>query len=235
MKNNDKLLNTLFLVTLGIAALSWPAAILAMGILSRSFLYTLLIMLACAVFVFGCYKFLVQKSYDTKNRSTYWLSMLAGLGLALWTFVQVRLSWVGVVLCVLELIPVVWERQNKIKEDRRLDGYMAAKRQTDADRILRATQATNMRDYASALGLNYIPAGPSTAQRRVVSQFASHLPCQHCSQPQAAKEWPANGDMTALYYQKEPGRYSLKMTCPNCGRDWYVVWDQDPGPFLPLA
>jgi hypothetical protein len=217
------------------AILSWIAAIIFMGVLSRSMLYTLLTIIACAIFVFGAIKFLGQRSYNTKNRSLYWVLMLAGLLLALWTYSKIGRYWAALILAVVELVPMLLERQQKVNEDRHLDIHLYGRPQTDADRILRATQATNMRDYASALGLNYIPAGGAVERPRATSQFASHLTCQHCSQPQSAKEWPANGDMVALYYQKEPGRFSLKMTCPNCGKDWYVVWDQDPGPFLPLS
>jgi len=39
-----------------------------------------------------------------------------------------------------------------------------------------------------------------------------------------------NGDATPFYFQDEPGRYTLKVSCPHCGKDWYVVWDDDPGP-----
>jgi hypothetical protein len=67
-----------------------------------------------------------------------------------------------------------------------------------------------------------------------ISQFAGELPCQHCFKPQRAREWPINGDNVPFYYQKDPGNYSLKLTCPDCGKDWYVVWDQNPGPITPL-
>lgn len=34
--------------------------------------------------------------------------------------------------------------------------------------------------------------------------------------------------------QEEPGNYTLKVTCPNYKKDWYVVWDNNPGPIKPL-
>jgi hypothetical protein len=235
MKISDKLLDKLILVTLALAALSWLAAIVIMGIISRSVLYTVLTVLAAAAGLFGLYKYLAQSSYERKMNSLTVLLVGIGLILSVWTFSHIRLTWAWLILCLLQILPLVFLRQSKINEDRRMDIHLYGRPQTDADRIRRATQATNMRDYASALGLNYIPAGGAAVRPRATSQFASHLTCQHCHQPQPAREWPVNGDMVAIYYQKEPGRYSLKMTCPHCGKDWYVVWDQDPGQILPLA
>jgi len=61
-----------------------------------------------------------------------------------------------------------------------------------------------------------------------ISQFTGELTCQHCWKPQQAEDWPINGDYVPFYYQKKPGNYSLKLTYPHCGRDWYVVWDANP-------
>ena len=62
-----------------------------------------------------------------------------------------------------------------------------------------------------------------------ISQFANKLTCQHCGQSHGSKQWPINGDQVPFYYQKELGRYSLLVKCPNCNMEWYVVWDMDPG------
>jgi len=67
------------------------------------------------------------------------------------------------------------------------------------------------------------------------SQFAHELKCLHCGQSNPAAEWRALGDLQPFYYQAEPGRYNLTMTCPHCQRVWYVVWDDDPGPLASLA
>jgi hypothetical protein len=67
-----------------------------------------------------------------------------------------------------------------------------------------------------------------------ISQFANGLRCQHCGKAHATKQWPVNGDMTPFYYQKEKGRYTLTVNCPHCGKEWYVVWDDNPGPIQPL-
>ena len=68
-----------------------------------------------------------------------------------------------------------------------------------------------------------------------LSQFAGDLICQHCWKHHAAKEWPTNGDYVPFFYQTEPGNFSLELTCPNCGKVWYVVWDSNPGPIMPLS
>jgi hypothetical protein len=225
----------IILVTLALAALSWIAAIVLMGILSKSVLYTLSTVLAAAASLFGLYRYLVQSSYERNINPLSVLLMGISFILALWTFNHIYLIWAWLVLCMLQVLPLLFVRQDKINENRRMDILLYGRPQTNADRIARATQATNMRDYASALGLTYIPASGPVVRPRTPSQFATHLSCQHCSQPQAAREWPVNGDMVSFYYQNEPGKYSLKMTCPNCGKDWYVAWDQDPGQILPLS
>ncbi len=68
-----------------------------------------------------------------------------------------------------------------------------------------------------------------------ISMFAGELRCRHCGQMHATDEWPERGDGVAFYYQDEPGRYSLTVSCPYCGKDWYIVWDDDPGPIMPLS
>ena len=231
----QKNFGSIILVTLVLAVLSWIGAIVLVGVLSRSLLYILLTVIAAGACLFGLYKYLEQSSYEKGINPVTLLLMGFGLILAAWPFYQIHLTWVWLVVCVLQVLPILLMRLDKINEDRRMDVHLYGRPQTDADRIARATQATTMRDYASALGLNYIPDTSTSASLRSHSQFASSLHCQYCLQPHPAREWPINGDMVAMYFQKEPGRYALKMSCPNCSKDWYVVWDQDPGQILPLS
>lgn len=67
-----------------------------------------------------------------------------------------------------------------------------------------------------------------------ISQFADKLICQYCYKKHGTKEWPLNGDMVPFYYQEEPGNYTLKITCPHCKKDGYVVWDDNPEPIKSL-
>lgn len=67
-----------------------------------------------------------------------------------------------------------------------------------------------------------------------ISVFANELRCQHCGKTHGTKVWPVNGDHVAFFFQEEPGNYTLKVTCPHCGKDWYIVWDDNPGPIEPL-
>lgn len=66
------------------------------------------------------------------------------------------------------------------------------------------------------------------------SQFANQLRCAYCSKTNAATTWPNNGDRTAFYFQTKerteeaPGAYRVLVHCPHCGKDWFVVWDQNP-------
>jgi hypothetical protein len=47
-------------------------------------------------------------------------------------------------------------------------------------------------------------------------------------------DWPQKGDQVAFYCQtkerteEEPGKYRVDCHCPHCGKDWFVVWDDDP-------
>jgi Zn finger protein HypA/HybF involved in hydrogenase expression len=67
-----------------------------------------------------------------------------------------------------------------------------------------------------------------------ISQFANKLRCQHCGKIHGTKEWPVNGDHVPFYFQDEPGKYTLTVNCPHCGKNWYVVWDNNPGSGMPL-
>jgi hypothetical protein len=67
-----------------------------------------------------------------------------------------------------------------------------------------------------------------------ISQFAKKLECQYCHKPNKATEWPIHGDMVAFYYQTKPGKYQIKVLCPECNKEWFVAWDENPGPIQKL-
>lgn len=73
------------------------------------------------------------------------------------------------------------------------------------------------------------PSPEVQVNRRLISAFAGNLQCQYCASRHGTNFWPEHGDMVPFYFQKDPGKFSLKVSCPHCGRDWYVVWDQSPG------
>jgi len=62
------------------------------------------------------------------------------------------------------------------------------------------------------------------------SRYANNLHCFHCEKINTTDIWPLNGDSTPLYYESESSEYSVEITCPYCGKIWFVVWDYDPGP-----
>lgn len=64
---------------------------------------------------------------------------------------------------------------------------------------------------------------------------ADKLRCRHCGEEHATDMWPIHGDDVPFHAQDEPGTFSLGVSCPHCGTEWYVVWDEDPGPELPLG
>ena len=61
------------------------------------------------------------------------------------------------------------------------------------------------------------------------SEIALKLICEYCGKKHSTNQWPVNGDNTALYFQKEKGLYYLPVICPNCKKEWYVVWEENPG------
>ena len=66
------------------------------------------------------------------------------------------------------------------------------------------------------------------------SHFAQKLRCQHCGKDHGTSKCPVNGDAKPFYFQSESGKHTLPVTCPHCGKEWYVVWDVNPGPIESL-
>jgi hypothetical protein len=235
MNISDKMLERLTYVTAITACAAWPVVILLAGILSKSLLNAFFLLIAGAVYLFGANKVLGLGSYDRKYsplRFFYGACILTGLLVALIVLSGHSLGWMWALLFALQVAMFVLYIKMKTNEERILDTLWKEKRERES-RVQMASQATNIQDYARALGLNVISSGGAVRDIHL-SQFAGQLRCQHCNQIQAAREWPLNGDIFPFYYQKQAGKYNLKMTCPACGLDWYVAWDEDPGKMLPL-
>jgi ankyrin repeat protein len=66
------------------------------------------------------------------------------------------------------------------------------------------------------------------------SHIADKLRCVYCGKMHETHEWPMKGDYVPVYFGETPGKFSLKVTCPNCKKDWHVYWYEDPGPIRPL-
>jgi len=236
MKISEKLLDKLLPFAAVIAMIAWLAVIIFVGVLSHSLLLSVLMTAAGALFIFGLLKFTDLGSYNQKyssRRYLYWSAMAAGLILAMIILINQRIGWMWVILVGLQLILYMIYFQIKANEDRILDTLVEDKLNRK-NRAQMASRATNINDFANALGLNVISSRERKTQMHI-SQFAGDLRCQHCGKSQGAKEWPIKGDYVPFYYQKEPGNYSLKLTCPNCGKSWYVVWDDNPGTISPLS
>ena len=67
------------------------------------------------------------------------------------------------------------------------------------------------------------------------SEFADNLPCPYCGKNcSAAAQWPKRGDLVPFFDQtaedtkEQPGAFNIKVYCPHCSKDWFVVWDEDP-------
>jgi len=61
------------------------------------------------------------------------------------------------------------------------------------------------------------------------AEYAEDLACAHCGAKNRAEQWPERGDLEPFFNQTEPGQYSFTVHCPSCNKDWYVVWDDNPG------
>lgn len=70
--------------------------------------------------------------------------------------------------------------------------------------------------------------------KRALSQFAHQVRCAYCFQTNNVPTWPPKGDYVPFYCQTKerteeaPGGYRVGVHCSHCGKDWFVVWDNDP-------
>jgi len=234
MKISEKLLDKLLPVAAVIAFIAWLIVIVLAGVLSHSLIYSLLMTVAAGVFIFGLFRFTDLSSYDKRyspKRFLYASSMASGLVLSMISLYNLKVGWMWVILIGLQLAVYLIYSQIKANEDRIINNLVEHKLNRER-RVQMASQATNIDDYANALGLKVIRDKKTQTH---ISQFAGDLKCQHCGKSQRAKEWPQSGDTVPFYYQKEPGKYSLKLTCPHCSKIWYVAWDNDPGTMSPLS
>jgi hypothetical protein len=69
----------------------------------------------------------------------------------------------------------------------------------------------------------------------ISSLFASKLECRLCGKNHMATEWPEHGDHMAFNFQDEPGHFYVSVYCPYTGKNWFVVWDQNPGSIMPTG
>jgi hypothetical protein len=58
--------------------------------------------------------------------------------------------------------------------------------------------------------------------------------CAYCGKLNENIQGPRSGMYVSFYAQtaeetkKQPGTYNMKHTCQFCGKEYYIVWDQDP-------
>jgi hypothetical protein len=164
MKNKNDRLEKLFVVTLLISGIAWIATIIYSGILSQSFLFPLVLVVACAIYFTGFFKFFDMSPHDhnsSSRRYFYWCLMITGLLLASYTFFNLKTLWMGLVLSALQVPPfliVLKINSDVLIESKKND---ILKSQT-AEKLRReqqtqmATQRTNIRGFAGASGMNVI-------------------------------------------------------------------------------
>jgi hypothetical protein len=114
MKISDKLLNTLNIISLVVAALAWLAAIIILGILSKSFAEALWTILACAAFITGFYLYTHPKREYYKQPPAWlklrmhWLLMGLALILLYFYFLDLNIIWIWwLAFCLLQLLPLL--------------------------------------------------------------------------------------------------------------------------------
>lgn len=129
-----------------------------------------------------------------------------------------------------------------------MDGYMTFK--NDEETILRQANdnifpvpaqlhPSSWTQNAEAESKSAPPsfASPKTPQRNpavAFSQFANDLHCAYCNKLNVAPQWPTHGDMVYFYAQTQektkerPGAHRIKVLCPFCNKEWFIVWDQSP-------
>ena len=76
------------------------------------------------------------------------------------------------------------------------------------------------------------PADNTSAHK---SAFADQLICKYCGVENHSTQWPSEGDSVPFAYEAEPGNFNVKVHCPDCEKDWYVVWDENPGQLETLS
>jgi hypothetical protein len=58
--------------------------------------------------------------------------------------------------------------------------------------------------------------------------------CAHCGKLNENIQGPRSGMYVPFYAQteeetkKQSGKYNIKHKCRFCGKEYYIVWDQDP-------
>lgn len=164
MKNQDGLLDKLFVVTLLISGIAWVVTIISSGILSQSLLFPLVLAVACAFYVFGFFKFFDMSPKTQKfssQRYFYWSLMITSLLLAGYIFFNLKSLWISLILSALQVPPflIVLKINSDILIETEKNAILEAQA---ADKLRReqqaqmAAQRTNVRGFASASGMNVI-------------------------------------------------------------------------------
>jgi hypothetical protein len=177
MKISDKTMDKMFAVVFIAAAAAWLAVIVISGIITHSWTSALKVAAACGLYLFGYYSYLNINSYkrdSSSKRFLYWGLMAAGLIFAGILLFRMNTGWMWIVLAILQIFPLIVDRmisKNVTKE-------LAEQRQrhTREQKVQMVSQATNIRDFASALGMNVIDlrsAEEKNIQQRAGSALSS--------------------------------------------------------------
>lgn len=83
-----------------------------------------------------------------------------------------------------------------------------------------------------------VASPPPPPYELVHSAYADKLHCPACGSSNSSSQWPTFGDLVPHSSQLKPATFSVTVKCPHCHVEWYIVWDNDPGPvgrFLPAG
>lgn len=112
MKDREKLVNTLFPVSVILAGVSWLAVVISVGLLNRSLYAGVLAALSCACYVMGYIKVMDIGGYEkvTPDKYRNWFIFSAVFALGSLYLAKFHYSWIWIILVCLQVPPYVLDK-----------------------------------------------------------------------------------------------------------------------------
>jgi hypothetical protein len=112
MKDREKLVNTMFPVSVILAGVSWLAAVISVGILNRSLYAGVLAALSCACYVMGYIKVMDIGGYEkvTPDKYRNWFIFSAVFALGSLYLAKFHYAWIWIFLACLQVPPYVLDK-----------------------------------------------------------------------------------------------------------------------------
>lgn len=112
MKDREKLVNTMFPVSVILAGIFWLAAVIGVGILNRSLYAGVLAALSCACYVVGYIKVMDISGYEkvTPDKYRNWFIFSAVFALGSLYLAKFHYAWIWIFLACLQVPPYVLDK-----------------------------------------------------------------------------------------------------------------------------